>query len=536
MRDKKEDSNLETHINSRKTYKIKHFFDLLYGYLFLLDFNKKTPVQCFFSVLFNIIFGLISLTGIVPIIDSFIPTHPFELSYYFVSSFVLCFVYFINVLLRMFYLKRIYKMSSYIVALKKQIFHISGYLQLLTFCTTIGLLSFFGEFNANGIVIKEIEHEHFCMVCISILFLLNTITSIGRFVSMSKSKNDFSILKSILLSKVKTLFIFIVILLVVVIMFGFVIFSIERIDNNQTKFKSIFDAIYFVIVTITTVGYGDLVATKELSRAIVIILIIIGIFIYAFLSSQFIDIFNEYIKTKKRMSYEVSENKRREYENNHLLSEIDKLIVKNLYESKLITKRKFNKMIERINASKTSYDSYEYNEQDFSYDYKTKTIYFKKEPLGIFVNDPIAIEHAESVQWAINYYNNSLTETDTLLYYLTMRIANKFTSDSSMQIIFTRKNIPNNIKRLIIYQKKPYLSAIAEVEVAAINRLETSYAWKKYCHFTDLSYSKYNSIFKKQKQISIILIKNIIAYKEPKVLEKYGMKEDLVLKDIMPLI
>ena len=67
-------------------------------------------------------------------------------------------------------------------------------------------------------------------------------------------------------------------LLIIILGYGAIYYSITsvRCDAFSTKL-SIFDAIYFSFVTISTVGYGDIIPTSILAKALVISEIIIGL-------------------------------------------------------------------------------------------------------------------------------------------------------------------------------------------------------------------------------------------------------------------
>lgn len=54
------------------------------------------------------------------------------------------------------------------------------------------------------------------------------------------------------------------------------IYQVEHINNSQV-FKTFFDAFYFSVVTMTTVGFGDLTPTSELGRLLTVMMIMTGI-------------------------------------------------------------------------------------------------------------------------------------------------------------------------------------------------------------------------------------------------------------------
>ncbi|NPA51571.1 MAG: ion transporter [Aquificae bacterium] len=83
------------------------------------------------------------------------------------------------------------------------------------------------------------------------------------------------------------LFIFIILLLVTwVVTFSLVVYVVEYNAGNE-NFSSIFYAIYWGIVTISTVGYGDITPISETGRFITSIMISGGIFFVAALTGTF---------------------------------------------------------------------------------------------------------------------------------------------------------------------------------------------------------------------------------------------------------
>ncbi|MFC1539592.1 ion channel [Candidatus Latescibacterota bacterium] len=81
---------------------------------------------------------------------------------------------------------------------------------------------------------------------------------------------------------VAALTIFIIILVTIISL-------IEQSENQ--KFESIFDVFYFAIVTISTVGYGDITPEYIISKILAIFLIISGVLLTSFMTATFASIF-----------------------------------------------------------------------------------------------------------------------------------------------------------------------------------------------------------------------------------------------------
>jgi len=52
--------------------------------------------------------------------------------------------------------------------------------------------------------------------------------------------------------------------------------------QNSTSFAKYMASLYFMVVTVSTIGYGDLLPANSIERIIISLLTIIGIFVYSF--------------------------------------------------------------------------------------------------------------------------------------------------------------------------------------------------------------------------------------------------------------
>ncbi len=64
-------------------------------------------------------------------------------------------------------------------------------------------------------------------------------------------------------------------------------------DTHNPKINHIFDAIYWSLVTITTVGYGDIAPVSDMGRVIAMIIILFGIAMISFATSVIVSAFSE---------------------------------------------------------------------------------------------------------------------------------------------------------------------------------------------------------------------------------------------------
>merc|ERR1719499_382185 len=75
-------------------------------------------------------------------------------------------------------------------------------------------------------------------------------------------------------------------------------------DGEETKFKSILHAAWWCIVTMTTVGYGDMYPKTPEGMAIAILAMFIGLFVIALpviiVGGKFEEAYNDFRKEHKR--------------------------------------------------------------------------------------------------------------------------------------------------------------------------------------------------------------------------------------------
>lgn len=75
------------------------------------------------------------------------------------------------------------------------------------------------------------------------------------------------------------------------------IYQVEH-NINPTKLKNFFDAFYFVVVTMTTVGYGDVTPLSEPGRAMTLLMILTGVL---FIPWQLSELIKQILKTVNRV-------------------------------------------------------------------------------------------------------------------------------------------------------------------------------------------------------------------------------------------
>jgi len=75
-------------------------------------------------------------------------------------------------------------------------------------------------------------------------------------------------------------------------------FSVERGGGNP-NIKTLFDAVYYVIITATTVGYGDITPITGLGKLLAMILGILGLFLFSLITATVSTSFFQYVNMLK---------------------------------------------------------------------------------------------------------------------------------------------------------------------------------------------------------------------------------------------
>ncbi len=127
---------------------------------------------------------------------------------------------------------------------------------------------------------------------------------------ISKSINF--VLNSIF-SEWRILLIIFITLIFFVFIGAIIIFNVEygAIDNsgNESKIKNFWDAFWFVFVTITTIGYGDITPVTNIGKVIVMIFSLLGISLIALLTATTIKGFDKQLKQLQMLRLSEKENK-----------------------------------------------------------------------------------------------------------------------------------------------------------------------------------------------------------------------------------
>ena len=136
------------------------------------------------------------------------------------------------------------------------------------------------------------------------LFILFRVFKIFRY---AKSFNTFA---SVLATK-KFEFLTLAMFASIVIFVSSVLIYVMEANNPTSPIDTLYEAFYWSIVTISTVGYGDVVAVTPEGQAVAIIVILSGISVLAFTTSLFVSAFSEKLEDIKeaKVIQDVAKNK-----------------------------------------------------------------------------------------------------------------------------------------------------------------------------------------------------------------------------------
>ncbi|SFV75650.1 Potassium voltage-gated channel subfamily KQT; possible potassium channel, VIC family [hydrothermal vent metagenome] len=85
----------------------------------------------------------------------------------------------------------------------------------------------------------------------------------------------------------------------VIILVSSVLIYVVEANNPKSDINTLFEAFYWSIVTISTVGYGDITPSSDIGRIVAVIVIIAGIAVLAFTTSLVISAFTEKLDDMK---------------------------------------------------------------------------------------------------------------------------------------------------------------------------------------------------------------------------------------------
>ncbi|MDF1879971.1 ion transporter [Sulfurimonas sp. MAG313] len=236
-----------------------------------------------------------------------------------------------------------------------------------------------------------------------------------------------------------------------------VLIYIAEANNKDSAINTMFEALYWSFVTLSTVGYGDFVPVTDLGRSVAMVIIISGVAVIAFMTSIVVSAFTEQldgIKEQKMIS-DIAKMKRFYLVCGY--NEISKIVCKRLQEDKIpfiIFENDENKFLKAVkakfrvlNINPASEDSY----KEYNIDIKEQVI------------SVLCLEDTDIQNIYIALTLGSLNENISILSYLHEKQNRKKLSLAGVQqIIYPQKLVGIFSKEFV---DKPFcLETISQLE------------------------------------------------------------------------
>lgn len=391
-----------------------------------------------------------------------------------------------------------------------------------------------GSFSLEGVQIIS-SSQNIIPIIFTVLLIFNALPIYSRLILNTTNAENLKIFRRIFRSRFKTIVTILVLMVVISLLFSFIVYSFETYTSTpdqEVKIKDMADAVYYTLITMSTVGFGDMYTVTLGGRAFTIVLSIIGVSVYALISSIFVNFFADFAAKKQKLQEQAKNNKSQELDTQYMLSSIDSIVLKNLFEAHVLSKEQYDEIVnKRVKIEKNEF--YEFNKEDFIFDLENRIISFKSAELGVHNHNIEDIKKAESTKWfALRTVPTEITHK-AVLYAMPIKVINTIkNSDTNFPVIFTSKIFDQTITKLIVYQKTPFKSVLFEINLQAIIKMDKNEAWQYFGAFTNLKATKYKSMFSKQKFATVLLVKDIILYNKYNLLESYGINFETKLEEI----
>ncbi len=271
--------NFAFYLQTSKNYQSrKHFFTNL------LQNNKYK-----YKKYLDIFMVLLIFTSVAVLIREV--KHPIHDYMFYFNSYVISIVFFIEYLLRFWIHSSI---SKIIVDRAEHDSFLARPTNLLKAFKKIMQVKLSYVFSVTAIIDILAVMPFFHELRLLRLFILFRVFKLFRYA------NSFQTLASVLASK-KFEFFTLAIFASVVIFVSSVLIYVMEANNPASPVNTMFEALYWSIVTISTVGYGDVVPITHEGRIVALVVIISGIAVLAFTTSLVVSAFTEKIDEIKEI-------------------------------------------------------------------------------------------------------------------------------------------------------------------------------------------------------------------------------------------
>lgn len=322
-------------------------------YIFrLTDINSNRGSLNFYfftSLIYNILFSLLPLMVLCPIIINYIYSPSINnineyinfnniMSKFMFCEYIGCILLIFNFLVGLlvsdykfpfvykrvnsifvysFKVSNLYKITSCIILIV--LFYIYGHFDGARWFINLNVLGSNFKLSDNY-NINQYESWNPGQLIFITLFIFNIISLIPNIIFGFKEKKYLQTKNNSLLLEFKknwrTLFYATSFLILIIFIFSFILFKTETsfysdwvsqhpdqniadAPNYSYSPKNYWQSIWYCLITITTVGYGQIIPQADASRIIAIFLIIIGVSYYSFYSVFFVNLYSKFINSKK---------------------------------------------------------------------------------------------------------------------------------------------------------------------------------------------------------------------------------------------
>ncbi|GAA5414564.1 ion channel [Ureaplasma ceti] len=556
----------------------------------LTDINanrKKYLNYCFYIALaYNVIISLLPIIAIVPIIINFI-ANPYDagqvdllnkLNYmmakYMYVEYIFCFILISDWILRFLYTEYKYpfvsnRWKSRIIYLFKP----ANLYQLTSIVILIVLFKVYGHIDAHGWWIdynvlgsKYVDETKLTTaqalfyrwnpgeLIFVTLYAVNIFGLIPRLVTAFKDQTILTTktgLWAIIKKRWRTPVVATIFLIILFIIFSFLILkteqsyynewslshpgqSLDNAPNYSSSPKNVWQSLWFCLVTMTTVGYGQIIPQSPAGRIICIFLIIIGISYYSFYTVFFVSIYTKFLDKKDQEQQDKEEKLVKEEEKRALINDMKKEFVSELLKYGVI--------------EKTNYNQVQFEERQKELKHENITFLKSNEKITKIINRHEALINAKNSLLVNNTSSDSLT-TDS-------KTANIFLSSNYNYKAIISPNLKKNHQMIMLQLDSDVVSAIfakedaltvsaffkpvapiykttkvvivdkvtnivvGEVSVQNVVTGKTSVVWNKYGAQSGIKEQFYQFKFGKDNLVCAYIIDKVQKYKEQKLLSE----------------